>query len=44
MIYALQTFCAFLYRRDTKSWRLHRNACRAMLPKAERSEVEKNGE
>ena len=40
-LYALRTFVRFLFTRTTKDWRLHRSACRALLPKSERaSDVE----
>ena len=44
MIQAIRTFAAFLWKRDVASWRRHRLACRNMLPKEARKEVQANGE
>ena len=36
MIDTIRTLLAFLWTRDTKSWRAHRRSCIALLPKVER--------
>ena len=37
MIAALRTLLVYLKRRDVKSWREHRRACIALLPKKEQA-------
>ena len=43
MIYALRTFLRFLRTRTTKDWRLHRTACRALLPASEKRDDAEGG-